>query len=294
MKSSRSREAMGSRELGLVLAQQLLDVEDLHYGLWEPDLPLSLGNLAEAQRRYSERLFTCLPPVAGSVPPRVLDVGCGTGHTLQQLLQRGYRVDGVSPAPALTRLVQQRLDAIGEQDTQVMSCRFEDLPGGWGEHAFDVVLFSESFQYIPLPRLFERLPRLLKPGGRVVIADFFKTAAHGDGEAGDRSFGGGHEEAAFNAAVASSPFEIVTDEDITSLTSPNIELLDEWLRGRVGPALGTLDEYLGGRRPWLYGLFKWLNRKRLERARYKYLEGNRTREVFEKYKRYRLLLLQAP
>mgnify|MGYP001827102477 FL=1 len=44
---------MTSRELGLVLAQQLLDVEDLHYGLWDPDMELSLGNIALAQQRYT-------------------------------------------------------------------------------------------------------------------------------------------------------------------------------------------------------------------------------------------------
>jgi hypothetical protein len=54
-------EKMGSRELGLVLAQQLLDVEDLHYGLWEGDLELSLGNLVQAQQRYSEMLIATLP-----------------------------------------------------------------------------------------------------------------------------------------------------------------------------------------------------------------------------------------
>ena len=29
---------MRSRELGLVLAQHLLGVEDMHYGLWDADL----------------------------------------------------------------------------------------------------------------------------------------------------------------------------------------------------------------------------------------------------------------
>lgn len=48
---------MTPRELGLVLAQQLLDVEDLHYGLWAPDLEVSPGNLIEAQQRYSTRLL---------------------------------------------------------------------------------------------------------------------------------------------------------------------------------------------------------------------------------------------
>jgi hypothetical protein len=39
-------------------------------------------------------------------------------------------------------------------------------------------------------------------------------------------------------------------------------------------------------------VFKWLLRHKLERARYKYLSGNRSQAVFEKYKNYRLLVLR--
>ena len=84
----------------------------------------------------------------------------------------------------------------------------------------------------------------------------------------------------------------IEDEDLTSLTSPNIRLLDDWLTQRGAPALETLDRYLGGRRPWLYGAFKWLFRRRLERLRYKYLSGHRSQAVFERYKSYRLIRLR--
>ena len=39
------------------------------------------------------------------------------------------------------------------------------------------------------------------------------------------------------------------------------------------------------------GLLKWLARHKLARARYKYLSGHRSQAVFEKYKSYRLLVL---
>jgi hypothetical protein len=38
-------------------------------------------------------------------------------------------------------------------------------------------------------------------------------------------------------------------------------------------------------------LIKWLLRRKLARARYKYFSGHRSREVFEKYKSYRLIVL---
>jgi hypothetical protein len=58
---------MSSRELGLLLAQQLLDVEDLHYGLWDADLPVSLSSLAAAQQRYSDRLLDLIEQLTAGI-----------------------------------------------------------------------------------------------------------------------------------------------------------------------------------------------------------------------------------
>ena len=98
---------MHSRELGLLLAQQLLDVEDLHYGLWDADLELKLGNLAAAQQRYNDMLIAQLPPPGGEV--RVIDIGCGTGQLLRQMLDRGYSADGVIPSKDLGDSVRRKL-----------------------------------------------------------------------------------------------------------------------------------------------------------------------------------------
>src|SRR5205809_348497 len=99
---------MHSRELGLVLARKLLDVEDLHYGLWDADLELKLGNLAAAQQRYNDMLIAQLPRPEREV--RVLDIGCGTGQLLRQLLDRGYRADGVIPLKDLGDAVRRKLE----------------------------------------------------------------------------------------------------------------------------------------------------------------------------------------
>jgi SAM-dependent methyltransferase len=287
-----ARDSMSSRELGLILAQQLLGVEDLHYGLWDDDLDLSLGNLAVAQQRYSDLLLDTAAGLLAHLPrPRILDVGCGTGHLAAQMLSRGWEVAAVSPSPALAALARQRLADFHDSQARLVEERFEDLeshrPG-----KFDLVLFSESFQYIPLPSLFGKLPGLLSPGSCVLVSDFFKSAAHGDGQAGDRSFGGGHGLAAFYDCLAQSPFALLRDDDITARVSPTIELLDDWLVNRLAPAAGTLDDYLLDNYPRLTRLFKWLLRHRLARLRYKYLAGNRSRAVFEKYKSYRLLVLR--
>jgi SAM-dependent methyltransferase len=286
-------EKMSSRELGLVLAQQILAVEDLHYGLWDPDLEVSLGNIALAQQRYTERLLGQIDALlAGHPAPRILDVGCGTGHMLQLMVERGYGVDAVNPSAQLNRQVRARLAAMPHTDSTLFESDFESLLLATCRQRYDLLLFSESFQYIPLPEIFAKCPLLLKPGGRLLICDFFKTDAHGDGAEGDHSFSGGHLLGPFYEHVSAAPFTLLHDEDLTARVSPNIALLDEWLTQRLLPASRSIDQFLLSRYPRLTRFSKWLARHKLKRLRYKYFSGHRSQAVFEKYKSYRLLVLQ--
>ncbi|UCC55864.1 MAG: class I SAM-dependent methyltransferase [Gammaproteobacteria bacterium] len=288
-------EKMRSRELGLVLARQMRGVEDLHYGLWDADLTLILSNLGVAQQRYTDMLLDLIGrQTAGMHAPRILDVGCGTGSMLQQLYTRGFRVDAVNPSAALNRLVRERLRELGDRDTTLLETTFEAIPVEWLRNQYDLVLFSESFQYIPLAAVFERLPGLLAADGQVLICDFFKTAAHGQGGPGDLSFGGGHALEEFYRRVEASEFGVELDVDLTSRVSPNIALLDEWLGKRLVPSVEILNNWLLGEYPLRTRLLKLLLRRQLARLDYKYLSGNRSQAVFEKYKSYRLLLLQLP
>jgi SAM-dependent methyltransferase len=279
---------MESRELGLVLAQQLGNVEDLHYGLWDPDLELSFTNLRTAQQRYSDLLLSQLPPVTGEV--RVLDVGCGTGHLISQMLDRGYLADGVIPAKDLGALVRRRIGTRSGYQPHIFECRFEDFPVDEARGRYDVVLFSESFQYIKPSYSLPIVQQLLKPGGMLLICDFFKTAAHGDGGPGDKSFGGGHPQKEFLETVSRFPFRLVRDEDLTKRVSPNLKLLNDWLMNRAKPASLTIDTFLRSNYPLSTRVLKWFLRKRLRKMQYKYFSGHRSRETFEKYKTYHLMV----
>jgi len=283
---------MHSRELGLVLAQQLLGVEDLHYGLWDADLELKLGNLAVAQQRYNDMLIAQLPRPEREV--RVLDIGCGTGHLLRQLLDRGYCADGVIPAKDLCDAVRSRLAGCIGPQPRIHECRFEDFPAGQCRGLYDVTLFSESFQYISPSISLPILQAILKPGGLLLIADFFKTDESGDGGVGDESFGGGHPLRDFYASMKRTPFVLLKDEDITPRVGPNIELVNDLLTNRIGPATLTIGRYVQSRYPLLARLALALLRRKLDKANYKYFSGHRCREVFERYKTYRLLLYRLP
>ena len=282
---------MHSRELGLVLAQQILGVDDLHYGLWDADLELKLTNVGIAQQRYTDFLLATLPP-AHPGPVRVLDIGCGTGHILGQLLDRGYRGDGVIPSPSLATLVRQRLQKRPGNQSQLFECRFEDFPADQYAQHYDVALFSESFQYISMDASFELLQKIVKPGGLVVICDFFKTAHHGDRGPGDKSFGGGHQLTDFYSKIKTTRFVPLRDEDITQRVSPNLDLLNDFLLNTIKPVGLSLDRYLSSNYPKLSWIAQKLMRKKLAKANYKYFSGHRSKETFERYKTYHLMVYQ--
>ncbi len=287
---------MHSRELGLILLEQLFDMEDLHYGLWEKDLELSIFNAKIAQQRYNEMILSTLPSINNEgAEIHVLDIGCGTGNLMAQMLDKGYYVDGVSPSESLTKRIKRGLGNYPENKTNVFECKFQNFPDEQCKKQYDVAIFSESFQYIPMQYSFGKLQNLIKPEGSIIICDFFKTEAHGDGQKGDRSFGGGHRMSKFYAEIQDTPFTIQRDDDITSLVSPNIQLVNDLLMNKIYPASVTLDSYVKDNYSFIYFLRKLtfcLFKKKLRKIKYKYFSGYRSKEVFERYKTYRLMILK--
>jgi SAM-dependent methyltransferase len=252
-----------------------------------------MSNFGLAQQRYTDLLLEHVKDLlADRTGPRILDIGCGTGHMLEQLVARGYAADAVNPSPYLNRQVKARFSRQAAAAPALYESTFEDLPQAECQGRYDLLLCSESFQYIPMPAFFEMAPGLLRSGGYVVICDFFKTDAHGDGAEGDRSFSGGHLLGQFYELLHDSQFQKLQDDDLTPRMIPNIDLLDEWLTQRLGPAAASIDRYLHDQYPRSRMVLKWLARRKLAKLNYKYLSGHRNATMFQKYKSYRLLVLQ--
>ncbi len=281
---SKLPDRVDSREVGLVAGLNLfhffLGTRDLHYGLWGDDLEVKVQNMPEAQKRYSEFLLSHIP---GGVE-RVLDVGCGAGGVASELIARGYRVEGVSPSPLLSKAAR---DQVGE-DFVIHEGRFEDVRFA-DDDKFDLVLFSESFQYIDLDRVLEYAKRRLNPGGHVLICDFFKVRAPG------RSvIGGGHPIEKFRAALEASGLEVLEDIDITAETAPNLDLVAQMGEKLFLPTAELVGYAFDRNHPWLARLVRWKYQKKLRKIRRKYLSGERNGENFARHKVYRMLLLRPP
>ncbi len=271
-----------SKEIGLVAGLNLfnffLGTKDLHYGLWSDGLEVKVQNLPEAQKRYSDFLIGHFPDDVKTI----LDVGCGAGGLATELLNRGYQVQGVSPSSLLSEAAQNQAG----DDFKIHHGRFEDVKFSVNEK-FDMVMFSESFQYITLDMVLDKAHSLLRPGGYIVICDFFKTNA-----SGKSVVGGGHKFDEFQQVLNDSGLKVLQEKDITKETAPNLDLVNQMGRELLLPTMKLIGYTFKNNRPWLSKIFTWKFRKKLDKIDYKYLSGERNAESFAKYKIYKFYLLQ--
>ena len=235
-------------DIGLAYSKWLTGAENLHYGYWD-GLDVSAANLGAAQSAYTDLLFERLP----SAPCRILDIGGGAGETARKLIALGHSVEIVVPSPFLASRCRENAP---EAVVHLSTFEDADLTG-----QFDVCLFSESYQYIPLQDGLSKCLTLLAPGGRVVIADCFRS----EGFRADRvqsTVGGGHPIKAFRALVDESAVKISQEIDITEHVAPSIDL-EQGLFNVIGYAVQRVDEDLAAKKPRVRGVLHWVMRRAL-------------------------------
>lgn len=275
MKKQKTRT---SRELGLELAAicgaHFLKLENLHYGYWTLDLSIDLANLHKAQEQYTDFLTSHIPHEVKTI----LDVGCGTGHIAKRLMDAGYKVDCVSPSPFLSEQVHSLL---GDR-AHLFECMFEQLET---DRKYDLILFSESFQYVGMGKALENITDLLNAGGYLLICDFFRVDKSKNGV-----MGGGHKLIKFHDQIAHYPFELVEDIDITPQTAPNLDLFDSAMKNVAAPAFEASMDFLNGRYKLMSKILRWKYKRQINRVYAKYFDGKRSAEEFKKCRTYRFLL----
>lgn len=258
------------------------DTPWLHYGLWLPGETPSMPRLREAQERYVDKLVALLPPV----PASVLDIGGGTGAMAGRLHALGYDVEMLTPSEVQVGLARE---ALGDT-VKVHHTRLEEFSTS---RKFDVCLFSESFQYMPMSVSLPKTKAMLKPGGRVVIADCFRSENY----RGGRQIGGGHRFSALTPRLAEEGFRITADEDVTAMAAGTILLDQRVYREVVSPIVSDLGTSLRVRSAvlhWLVGAVYRLMVRKAERQRIadRLKAEHRTPERFMEMNTYRFLRLE--
>ncbi|MCX7645553.1 MAG: class I SAM-dependent methyltransferase [Rhodobacteraceae bacterium] len=270
-------------DVGLSFIRWLTGAENLHYGLWT-GLEVTAANLGAAQAAYTEKLFGLLPE--GRL--RILDIGGGAGETARKLIALGHEVEIVVPSAFLAA----RCRANAPQ-AKVHECTFETFATG---PRFDLCLFSESFQYIPLDQGLARAMAALRPGGEIVLADCFRTDAYRGRRVHGPKPGGGHPLSRFREMLAALPLEVVSEEDITEAVAPSLDL-EQGFFNVLGHGIARIDAELAAKRPatrWLAGRVAGLvlGARRRDNLMQRLTGRERTAAEFRAYNRYLMLRLR--
>jgi len=270
-KKTVSREV--ALEISAICGKHFLNLDHLHYGYWKGIEP-KLFNLAQAQIQYAEFLESNIPDGVKTV----LDVGCGMGQMAKFLTEKGYQVDCVSPSNFLAQKARQLLG----EGTEVFECFFEELQTN---KKYDLVMFSESFQYMKPEDSLPKAVGLLNGGGHILISDVFKKDVQGK-----NPLPGGYQLDRVYGVVAENPLELKKEIDITDETAVNIDIEHQFFMEVAKPVMGLIEKLMLSRSPVLTKLIKWKFRKKAAKIDKKYFSGERTGDNFKKFKTYRLMV----
>lgn len=144
--------------------------DQYHYGYWDERV--------QTHRESLERMVEVVADAAGIGPgDLVLDAGCGVGGPACWIAEhRRAHVVGVTVSPEQTRLARLRARSRGLESGvsfQTADYRRTGEPANY----FDAVFFLESLCYAPLKAdAIREAARVLKPGGRLVVADGMRSA----------------------------------------------------------------------------------------------------------------------
>lgn len=110
-----------------------------------------------------------------NIPPgaAVLEVGVGTGATLDAY-PRYAHITGVDLSDEMLRLARQKVEQKGWQhvELQQMDALNLEFPDG----TFDYVMGFHIVTVVPdHARLIQEMARVCKPGGKVVVVNFFRS-----------------------------------------------------------------------------------------------------------------------
>lgn len=136
----------------------------------------SEGNYAD----YGEALERIVQLIAPAKGERGLDIGTGTGNLAGKFLERGCAMSGVDQSREMLRLCQAKHPAM---ETRLGN--FLALP--YVREQFDFVVSSFAFHHLAGEQqqlALEEMDRVLKPSGRIAVADLMDAEENAQARSG--------------------------------------------------------------------------------------------------------------
>ena len=256
----------GGYDLELFFVREVVGLDSLHYGCFEPGDALTMDALRRAQTRYTETLADLLPADVH----RVLDVGCGVGDVARALAGRGKTVIALSP----DRNHGRYSEGVHPKITFV-NRRFEDHGRA---DPVDLVLMSESQNYFETEVGLAQVRRHLRPNGYLLVSGMFVK------EPCEEFKDIVNAEAPYIAAAAAHGFELLERRDITDQVIPTLEFARQAIAQFIEPVPRMLGHYMRARSPikhWLLQTFFGRQMRDYQRT----LEFYKTRTDTDLFKR---------
>ena len=287
----KNKKKESSRLVGLDIALKVSSFvtgkEHLHYGLWEK-LDVTLENLGKAQEAYTNLLFKYLPKKEPQKKLEILDIGGGAGENAKKLIERGHRVTIIVPS----KILAEHAKINTNKKAEILITTFEDYIPKY--NSFDLCLFAESFQYIPIKTALKKASILLKNNGEILIADCFRSDKKQIGII--RQPGGGASLKSMEKELEIQKFKILVRKEITKLVAPSVEL-EQKFYNTLGFSINRIITSLNVNRPitlkFLKIIYKiFFSKRRRKRLEKRLFENTRTADSFIKYNHYMIYKLR--
>ena len=182
------------------------------------------------------------------------------------------------PSEFLAKKIKAKLG----KNSIIHVCKFEDLEES---QSYDLILFSESFQYVLMEQSINKIVSMLPKNGHLLICDVFHKNV-----TGVSPMRGGHRWDLFENQISKSSLKQITNLDITAETAPTYDFLNQLLNEVVIPISDISGNYLNFNYPKLSKILKLKYRKKLDKIEKVWYSGELTGENFIKFKSYRLLI----